>query len=422
MTASATPKLLTYVLTAGLALLGGIALGRPELVAMAAPFLIVLVLGLGGTHLPAISAVVSTDVDRCIEGDLIEATITVNSLEVPVEVDVATALGTGLLAGPTARSSTLLVGNGEQRRHVMFLQAVHWGVQQVGPLALRVHGPGRLVTFEGVIDEHQSIKVFPIYERLVQGLPPAETQMHSGNHVARALADGIEFATVRPFTYGDSVRRVNWRVTSRTQKLHVNLAHPERNSDVVLFLDTFTDAALETGSTLDITVRGACAVAQHHLRHHDRVGLVSFGGNARWLTASMGRSHAYRIAEFLLDVNASFSYAWKDIKLLPHGTIPSGALVVAFSPLIDERAIRALADLGKRGFPVIAVETLSEDEVACGPSHEATVAYRAWKLLRDMQRVRLGNAGVMTYPGAEGVHVALHALSSLRHSPKAAKW
>lgn len=419
MTGSATPKLVTFVLIAGLALLGGVTLGRPELVALTAPVVMSVVLGLGRTHLPASIATVETDVDRCIEGDVVEATVTLNSFETPVEIEVATGISPGLFAEPTARSTTFIVGNGDRRVAIVPLQAIHWGVQTVGPIGLRAHGPGRFITFEGVVDGRQTVKVFPIYERLMQGLPPADTQMHSGDHVARALADGIEFATVRPFAYGDSVRRVNWRVTSRTQELHVNLAHPERNSDVVLFLDTFTDAELSTGSTLDITVRGASAVAQHHLRHHDRVGLVSFGGNARWLTAAMGRSHTYRIAEFLLDVNATFSYAWKDIKLLPHGTIPPGALVVAFSPLIDERAIRALADLGERGFPVMAVDTLSEDEVACGQGPEGEVAFRAWKLQREMQRARLGAAGVMTYSGAGGVHVALHALSFLRHSPRA---
>jgi len=421
MTASATPKLVTYILIAGLALLGGVTLGQPELVALAVPLVMSLVLGLGRTHLPASSATVETDVDRCIEGDAIKATVTLNSFETPVEMEVAMGLSPGLFAKPTARSFTFLVGDGEQRRQTVALEATRWGVQRIGPIALRVHGPGRFVTFEGVIDERQTVKVFPKYERLMQGLSTAETQMHSGDHVARALADGIEFATVRPFAYGDSVRRVNWRVSSRTQELHVNLAHPERNSDVVLFLDTFTDAALETGSTLDIAVRGASAVAQHHLRHHDRVGLVSFGGNARWLTASMGRSHTYRIVEFLLDVNATFSYAWKDIKLLPHGTLPSGALVVAFSPLIDERAVRALADLGERGFPVIAIDTLPEVEVTCGQNREAQLAYRMWRLQRDVRRARLGASGVRTYSGAGGVHVALHALSFLRPAPKAAR-
>lgn len=421
MRASGTPKLVTYVLIASFSLLGGIALGRPELVALATPVVLSLALGLGRTHLPAVTVVVETSVDRCIEGDIVEATVTLNSFETPVEVAVATGISAGLSGEPTARSFTLLLGKGEQQSRVISLEATRWGVQRVGPVGLRVNGSGRLILFDGFADEHKRIKVFPTYERLMQGLPPAQTQMNSGDHVARAIGDGIEFATARPFAYGDSVRRVNWRVTSRTQELHVNLAHPERNSDVVLFLDTFTDAELATGSTLDLTVRGASAVAQHHLRHHDRVGLVSFGGNARWLTASMGRGHSYRIAEFLLDVNATFSYAWKDIKLLPHGTLPSGALVVAFSPFVDERAIRALADIAERGFPVLAVDTLSEGDVACGHGLEAAVAYRAWKLQRDMQRARLGAAGVRIYSGAGGVGVALSALGHLKHSPKAVR-
>ena len=310
MKASVTPKLVTYVLIAGLGLLGGIALGRPELVSLATPVVLSLVLGLARTHLPAITVSVKTDVDRCIEGDVVQAAVTLGSLHPPLEVAVATGISEGLEAEPTTRSATLLLGEGKQQVENVCLVAKRWGLQRVGPIALRVQGPGRLITFEGVVDEARTVKVFPTYESLMRGLPPAQTQMNSGDHVARALGDGIEFATVRPFAYGDSVRRVNWRVTSRTQELHVNLAHPERNSDVVLFLDTFSDAQLARGTTLDLTVRGASAVAHHHLRHHDRVGLVSFGGNARWLTASMGRSHTYRIAEFLLDVNATFSYSW----------------------------------------------------------------------------------------------------------------
>ncbi len=112
MTASATPKLMTYTAVAGLALLGGIALGQPELIALAAPLVMSLVLGLGRTHLPATSATIETDVDRCIEGDVIKATVTLNSFETPVEVEVGVGISSGLSAEPTERSFTLLVGDG----------------------------------------------------------------------------------------------------------------------------------------------------------------------------------------------------------------------------------------------------------------------------------------------------------------------
>jgi uncharacterized protein (DUF58 family) len=268
------------------------------------------------------------------------------------------------------------------------------------------------VTYEDVRDTRQSLRIYPASERITKSIDPPDTGTYSGDYVARGAGDGIEFATVRPFVRGDSVRRVNWRVTSRTGALHVNLAHPERETDVVLFLDTFSDIDLRKESTLDLTVRGAAAIAQYHLLHNDRAGLVSFGGMLRWLNASMGRTHTYRIAEFVLDVNTTFSYAWKNIELLPPGTIPPSALVVAFSPLVDQRAIRALADIGARGFSLVIVNTLAESLIDPRPDPEGRLAYRVWKLQRQMGRDQFRAKGipVVTWAGEEGVESVLRAI------------
>ena len=72
-------------------------------------------------------------------------------------------------------------------------------------------------------------------------LAPLETQVFVGNQVSRARGDGIEFADIREWAPGDRVRSINWRASARRGELWVNQQHPERNTDVVLFLDTFTD-------------------------------------------------------------------------------------------------------------------------------------------------------------------------------------
>ena len=41
----------------------------------------------------------------------------------------------------------------------------------------------------------------------------------------------------------------------------MNEQHPERNTDVVLFLDTFTDVRTGERGTLDMTVRAATSLA-----------------------------------------------------------------------------------------------------------------------------------------------------------------
>ena len=48
---------------------------------------------------------------------------------------------------------------------------------------------------------------------------------------------------MREWAPGDRVKSINWRASARRGVLWVNEQHPERNTDVVLFLDTFTDVS-----------------------------------------------------------------------------------------------------------------------------------------------------------------------------------
>ena len=373
---------------------------------MAIPFVVAIILGVTQSP-PEIVATATASSERCIEGDrlAIVVKLTCEGTLGDVQVGVGLPAGMGALNGP-ARETVLI----DNQTTVSFeVIAERWGARWIGPVALKVHGPGRLITFEHVLQQHLLVKVFPEYERLRRTLPPPHTQIYTGDYVSRHSGDGIEFANVRPFSSGDSIRNVNWRVTSRRGELHVNLAHPERDADIVLFLDTFSDVDLGDKTTLDLTVAGAAAIVERHLRHNDRIGLVSFGGTLRWLTASMGRTHAYRIADFLLDVNATFSYAWKHIEGLPRKTLPPEALVVAFSPLIDKRALRALQGIGAAGFSLVVIDVLDDDLIQSGPKAEDQIAHRVWKLQRSATRTRFRSAGIPVVPwsGRAGIDAAL---------------
>ena len=149
---------------------------------------------------------------------------------------------------------------------------------------------------------------------------------------------------------------MNWRATARRGVPWVNESHPERNSDVVLFLDTFAEARRGAAGSLDASVRAAGALAELYLREKDRVGVVSFGGVLNWLTVWSGPVQLYRIVDSLLDAEIWLSYVWKDIDVIPTRTLPPRALVLALTPLLDDRAIGALADLRTRGFDLAIIE------------------------------------------------------------------
>jgi len=247
---------------------------------------------------------------------------------------------------------------------------------------------------ELVLDCRQPLKVYPREESIRQLLRPRETQVFSGNHVARQRGEGIEFADLRPFVAGDRVRHVNWRASARRGELWVNEHHPERNADVVIFLDTFAEARRGGRSTLDPALRAAASLVGRYLRQKDRVGFVSFGGMLNWLLPSTGNRQLYRIVDAMLDTQILLSYAWRDVAVIPRRTLPPQALVVALTPLLDDRAAGALLDLRARGFDLVVIE-VSPSSYLPDPKDELEVlADRLWRLRREALRDRFARAGI----------------------------
>ena len=204
----------------------------------------------------------------------------------------------------------------------------------------------------------------------------------------------MEFADLRLFAPGDRVRSINWRASARRDELVVNERHPERNADVILFLDTFADARAGGRSTLDLAVRATATLAARYLERRDRVGLVSFGGVLRWLTPGMGSTQRYRIVDALLESEIVFNYAWKDVSVIPSRVLPPQALVVAVTPLLDDRAVEALADLRARRYDLAIVEVSPIGFTEPGESEADQLAHRLWVLRRDEIRARYERLGV----------------------------
>jgi uncharacterized protein (DUF58 family) len=387
LTRAATPKLAGYTGVAALALFLGLALRLPELVAVAAPFAALVVFALLLERRPEVDVHISIDRNRIVEDEEVELTLDVHA-NTTAEIFVALPLDLRVVEGDNPFSAS-----GDVQR-TLRLRPSRWGAFVPGTVHVRAYDAFRVLRYERQLDRRLPLKVFPRQETLRALARPRETQVFAGNQVAWTKGDGIEFADLRPFSPGDLVRRVNWRASARRRELWVNEYHPERNADLIIFVDSFAEASREDGSTLDDTVRAAASLAARYLREKDRVGLTSFGGTLNWLQPATGLMQLYRIVDALLDSRIVLSYAWQNLSIIPRGTLSSHALVLALSPLLDERATDALLDLRARGFDVAVVEISPLRYVAPGSSAVDRVAHRLWELRREAERARYERAGV----------------------------
>jgi uncharacterized protein (DUF58 family) len=374
-------KLRGYALMVGALVWAAIALHRPELVAVAAPFGLLLAVGLAATVPPSVTVEPAEDEVRAVEGDAITLHPTLTASGPLGRVTVETHAPPGLRAPVPVR--VLRLEGGEPAEIPVGLECPRWGGYLAGGMLLRVPGPLGLVAFEQVVEPGVRVRVYPRPES-VRALPrPAATHVGAGNYVTRIRGEGLEFADLRPHVPGDRLRQVNWRVSARRGRLHVNEYHPERNADVVLFLDSFTDTADAGGGTIDLTVRAAAALARAYLRTRDRVGIVGFGGVLRWVLPSAGTTQVYRILDSLIDTQVVASYAWRDVAVIPARTLPPNALVLALTPLSDPRMRTALVGLRARGVDLAVVDVSPLPFVSRPRGEIGDLAWRMWRLQRE---------------------------------------
>jgi uncharacterized protein (DUF58 family) len=407
MTRRPAPKLGAYAGLGAFGLVAALVLGRPELVALAAPFAVLAAIGLALAPDPLIAVSLDLDRERALEGDEVEATVDVRSRARVEHLELAVVLPPGVALVEGRNPVLLRLAAGERRALELRLRCERWGGYVLGDVALRARDPLGLFTYERRFRERSPLRVYPRPEELRALVPPLETQVFTGNQVSRTKGEGIEFADLRPFVPGDRVRRINWRASARRGALWVNESHPERNTDVIVFLDAFTEARREAGGgTLDMAVRAAATLAGRYLQRKDRVGLVSFGGVLAWLLPATGPVQLYRVVESLIDTEITLSYAWKDVDVIPKRTLPPQALILAVTPLLDERAVGTLLDLRARGFDLVVIEVSPVPFVEPGPTELDRLAHRLWLMKRRALRASYERVGVPVVEWRDGTPLA----------------
>ena len=137
----------------------------------------------------------------------------------------------------------------------------------------------------------------------------------------------------------------------------------------------------------------------------------------------MGPIQRLRIVEALIETGVVFSYAWKALSAIPPGVLPPHALIVALSPLLDERAINALLDLGARGFDLAIIEISPVPYVAPPTDPAGELAFHIWRLEREALRDQFARLGVpiAAWTSGEPLERALMELQACRRRPRLAR-
>ena len=375
-----SPLTRTLVTCATAALAVAVVGGYWQLVAFAAPLVGVLVSIAWQHQVPKVHVYGEPGSHRCFESE--ESRLDVWAVaETP---DVAVDLTIEAVDGMRLETVEPAAG----RKQTVTVTADTWGRYPIVG-RVKVLARGGLILGTGTADA-ANVFVFPLAPPQSTAIPRTELLDRLGTHLTRHIGPGVEYADVRRYVPGDQLRTVNWPVSARRGSLHVTQRLTDRAADVVVLVDGYRQPPGPATEATDRVVRGAVQVVQSALRSGDRAGVVVLGDrHPRWLGADIGRRQFYRILDAVLTAGDDFETT--PGTLAPRAAMPTGAIVIAFSTLLDTEFALALIDLRKREHTVVAVDVLEgapfEDE------RDGLVA-RMWSLQRSFMYRDMRTIGV----------------------------
>jgi uncharacterized protein (DUF58 family) len=355
-----------------------------QLVAFAAPLLGVLVSLPWQRPPPQVQVHAEPAMVRCFEAEEVRLSVWATADDgTPVEVTVVARSGAAL------EVSELPSGRME-----VVLSAARWGRYPIA-VGVDVGARGGLLTGQASTDhvEVAEVFVFPVAPAQSTAIPRTDLLDRLGTHLTRHVGRGVEYGGIRAYVPGDQLRTVNWPVSARRGALHVTERLSERAADVIVLVDTYDQPPGPATAATERTVRGAVQVVQSALRVGDRAGVVALGGQPRWLGADIGRRQFYRVLDATLGAGAGHETTTGT--LAPRAAIPPGAIVIAFSTLLDTDFALALIDLCRRGHVVVAVDVL--DGAPFDDLDDPLIA-RMWSMQRSFMYRDMRTIGVDVVP------------------------
>ncbi|WP_434993793.1 DUF58 domain-containing protein [Arthrobacter sp. Ld5] len=393
-------------------IVAGLVSGRPDTVALAAPFAFLALAGRAGT-VPGTGCAVHVEPYRssAAVGPRLRLRLA------PREAGgsgVPGRLVATVLAAPACPPDAVVLLDGEEcplladappsgERDVLAYGAAAFTADLARPTAFAPAPPVRV----SILPRVGPTLARPVSRRLV-GL--------AGTHRSGRPGDGGELRSVAPLQPGDPLRRIDWRATARRStdqdRIMVRRSFADAEASVFLVVDQAHDLPSSTADwfaaapprlaagSLHVARTAAATVAASYLAVGDRVGLDDLSGTRRALRSAAGARHLEQVR-----VRLAGTSVVPRRRRRRDPVPPQGAVVVVFSAFLDAEPARLLRLWHAQGHVVAGVDCML-------PLHRTeTTTAQAEAVRLTLLRRRLLLEGLQS----EGIPVIAGATADAQH-------
>jgi uncharacterized protein (DUF58 family) len=231
-----------------------------------------------------------------------------------------------------------------------------------GPVRLRTGDLFGLVSREMTYEETDVLVVYPRVVPLTALGLPAHQPLGEIRTRSWLFEDPSQLAGIRAYRPGDSLRRVHWAATARTQQLQVKVFEPTTSHKLAIFLNVKSTPGGWWGldydpDALEMAITTAASVSAWAIEQGYQVGLWTNGmhrfGHLRVsVDSSSSSSQLSRILEALGRLQPIAVRPFDETLAQDTSRLAYGSTIVVISAVLTEPVVAELLGLRRRGHSV----------------------------------------------------------------------
>lgn len=192
-----------------------------------------------------------------------------------------------------------------------FLEPKERGEYNFGSLNVYVSSPLGFVSKRFNFQKDANLPSYPsfIHLRKYELMAIQSEFLLGGIKKIRKLGHTMEFEQIKEYVPGDDIRTINWKATSKTNRLMVNQFQDEKSQRIFMLIDTGRTMKMPFKglSLLDYSINATMALSHIILKKGDRAGMMTFSKKTENKIAAENKSGQLRkISEALYNIKTDF--------------------------------------------------------------------------------------------------------------------
>ena len=242
-------------------------------------------------------------------------------------------------------------------QHTLIAHHVRRGLNTIGAAEISASDPLGLTAIRRLVGQPQTITVYPQVVPLVAGLSVGAAAFGDVGRASLMPDASASASRVREYRPSDSLNRIHWPTTARTNRLMSKEFDSGGHTSVWLILDLQASRQIgdDQESTEEYAVTIAASLAVSLIESHQNVGLMVHGETLHAIVPQRDAAQLWVILEALSRIEAKGDVPLSNLLIKAERELPQGSLAVVVAPSPIPGSPGVFQQMYRRGVTVLPV-------------------------------------------------------------------